>query len=184
VTISGAESFHEERKVSHPLFTMLAMDTASVEQAIELLEKANAQLDPELLPAPLARRLLAGYARAGKLAAYGVTALARKLDDASQLARLTGSSVGHAHEVVSTGKALGDSRELKDALCRGELSIEQAAAIASAEGSSPGAATELLAVAREQPFHVLRERGRKVRLEAEQHRDLASRQRAARSARS
>jgi hypothetical protein len=151
----------EERKVSHPFFTMLTVDTVLVEQAIELLEKANAQLDPELLPAPLARRLLAGYARAGKLAAYGVTALSGKLDDASQLARLTGSSLGHAQEVVSTSKALSDSRELKDALCRGEVSLEQAAAIASAEGSSPGAATELLAVAREEPFHVLREKARR-----------------------
>ncbi|MDP9235680.1 MAG: HNH endonuclease, partial [Actinomycetota bacterium] len=80
--------------------------------------------------------------------------------------------------------ALCDSEELKNALCRGELSIEQAAAIASAEGSSPGAATELLAVAREQPLHALREKAGKVKLEAEQHRELASRQRAARSARS
>jgi hypothetical protein len=74
------------------------VDTALVEQAIELLESANAQLDPEVMPAPLARRLMAGYARAEKLAAYGVTALSRKLDDPSQLARLTGSSVGQAHE--------------------------------------------------------------------------------------
>jgi 5-methylcytosine-specific restriction endonuclease McrA len=86
--------------------------------------------------------------------------------------------------VVSTGKALGDSKALKDALSSGELSMEQAAAIASAEGSSPGAARELLAVAREEPFHVLRETARKVKLDAEQHRELGSRQRAARSARS
>ncbi len=71
------------------------MDEAQVEQAIELLEKANADLEPELVPAPIARRLLAAYARAENLAAYGVAALARKLDDASELARITGNSGGN-----------------------------------------------------------------------------------------
>jgi hypothetical protein len=35
------------------------MDSALIDQAIELLDKANADLEPELLPAPVARRLLA-----------------------------------------------------------------------------------------------------------------------------
>jgi HNH endonuclease len=177
-------SFRKKKKCHTPSSECWVVDTALVEQAIELLEGANAQLEPEVLPAPLARRLMAGYARVEKLAAYGVTALSRKLDDASQLARLTGSTVGQAHDVVNTGKTLGESKELRDALCRGEVSFEQASAIASAERSSRGAATELLTVAREQPLHVLREKARKVKLEAEQHRGLASRQRAARCARS
>jgi hypothetical protein len=72
------------------------MDSALIDQAIELLDKANADLEPELLPAPVAHRLLASYARAEKLAGFGVAALARKVDDASHVARITGVSAGTA----------------------------------------------------------------------------------------
>jgi 5-methylcytosine-specific restriction endonuclease McrA len=58
------------------------------------------------------------------------------------------------------------------------------AEIDKAEESAPGAATELLAVAQEESFHVLREKARQTKLDAEQHQDLARRQHAARSARS
>jgi hypothetical protein len=59
----------------------------------------------------LARKLMADYARAGKLAAYGVAALARKLDT-SEIARVTGTSVGKANEVVTTGKVLEEGGAL------------------------------------------------------------------------
>ena len=170
--------------LSHPLFIIIAMSAVQVEQAVELLEKANADLEPELLPAPLARRLLAVYARAEKLAAYGVAALARKLDDASELARVTGTPLGKAKAVVATGKVLGASGALSDALQQGDISLDQAAEIASAEESSPGAAKELVPVAQKEPFHVLRDKARNTRLEAAQHQGLAERQRAVRAARS
>ena len=160
------------------------MDVSQVEEAVELLEKANTDLEPELLSAPAARRLMAAYARAGKLAAFGVAALSRKLDDAVELATITGTSVGKARAAVATGKVLGTSGELSAALKHGDVSLDQATEIASAEQSAPGVAADLAEVARRQPFHVLREKARKVRLEAEQHRDLAARQRAARCARS
>ena len=160
------------------------MEVSQVEEAVELLEKANADLEPELLSAPAARRLMAAYARAGKLAAFGVAALSRKLDDALELATITGTSVGKARAIVATGKVLGTSGELSAALEHGDVSLDQATEIASAEQSAPGVAAELAGVARTQPFHVLRDKARKVRLEAEQHRDLAARQRAARCARS
>jgi hypothetical protein len=69
------------------------MSNALIDQAIELLEKANAELQPELLPAATARRLLASYARARRLVDFGIAGLARKCDDASELARVTGTSV-------------------------------------------------------------------------------------------
>ena len=152
------------------------MEVSQVEEAVELLEKANADLEPELLSALAARRLLAAYARAGKLAAFGLATLTRKLDDASELASITGTSVGKARAVVETGKVLGASGELSAALEHGDVSLDQATEIASAEQSAPGAAAELVAVARTNPFHVLREKARKVKLEAEQHSDLAARQ--------
>ncbi|MFN2388833.1 MAG: hypothetical protein ABR575_04420, partial [Actinomycetota bacterium] len=156
----------------------------SLDEAVELLEKANANLEPELLGADHARKLLAVYARVEKLGAFGVTALARKTQDASELARVTGRSLGKARETVDTGKVLGDSPELSDVLQHGDVSLDQAAEIAKAEESCPGAAAELVPVAQGSAFHVLRDKARKVKLEAEQHKGLAARQRAARSARS
>lgn len=160
------------------------MEVTLVDEATELLEKANASLEPELLTAETARELLAAYARAERLAAYGVAALSRKLDDASTLARATGTSLGKAKAVVATGKILAGSEELSSAFKHAEISLDQATEIASAEESAPGAATELVAVAKAESFHSLRDKARKTKLEAEQRRGLADRQRAARSARS
>jgi 5-methylcytosine-specific restriction endonuclease McrA len=160
------------------------MDSALIDQAIALLDKANADLQPELLPAPVARRLLASYARVEKLAGFGVAALARKLDDASHVARITGVSAGKARAVVQTGKTMSQSDDLVTAMLHGDISLDQAAEIASAEQSAPGAAAELVRVAHKEAFHVLKNRARKTRLEAEQHRDLARRQHGARCARS
>ncbi|MDP9234682.1 MAG: HNH endonuclease, partial [Actinomycetota bacterium] len=174
-----------ERFVSHPLFIIIVvMDLSHVEQAVELLEKANAELQPELLPAAAADELLAAYARAEKLAGYGVAVLAAKRDDATRLARITGTSIGRAKAVVATGQALPASGELTSALQQGDISVDQASEIAAAEESSPGAATELLRVAKKESFHVLKDQARQVKLEAEQHHDLFTRQRAARCARS
>jgi hypothetical protein len=160
------------------------MEVAPVQEANELLEKANADLEPELLSSPAARELLEAYARAQRLAAFGVAALARKLNDASEIARVTGTSMGKSKATVATGRALTSADELNDALQQGDISLDQAAEIALAENSSPGAAKELVGVAQEEPFHVLKDKARKVKLEAEQHQDLARRQHAARCARS
>jgi hypothetical protein len=160
------------------------MEVAPVDEAIEPLEKANANLEPELLSVPEAQERLKAYVRAQRLAAFGVAALARKLDDVSELARVTGTSLGRAKETVTTGRILRNSDDLSDALRHGEISLDQAAEIAKAEESSPGAAPELLAVAQGESFNVLKEKTRKAKLEAEQHQDLARRQRGARSARS
>lgn len=137
-----------------------------IEQAIELLEKANAELQPELLPAPAAHRLLGSYTRARRLAEFGIAGLSRKID-ASEIANVTGTSMGQAKAVVSTGKVLAGSADLSTALQQGEVSLEQAGEIAAAEQSCPGAAKELVAVAKEEGFHVLREKARKRKLEAE-----------------
>ena len=159
------------------------MGKAFIDEATETLEKANAGLQPELLTAAEARRLLASYARARRLVDFGIAALSRRLDDASEVARATGTSMGTAKTVVATGKVMAASGELSTALKHGEVSLDQANEIASAEASAPGAAAELVAVAKNESFHVLKEKARRTRLEAEQHRGLAARQRAARYAR-
>ena len=170
--------------MSHPLAIITRMEVGYIDEAIELLEKANADLEPELLTAATARKLLESYARAEKLAAFGLAALARKLDDVSEMARVTGTSLGKAKAVVTTGKVMVSAGELGAALQQGHISLDQAAEIARAEESCPGAAKELVAVAATEPMHVLRDQARKTKLEAEQRHGLAQRQRAARSARS
>ncbi|MFN2388325.1 MAG: HNH endonuclease [Actinomycetota bacterium] len=153
------------------------------ELGIEMLEKANADLEPGFMTQAEIERTFELYSRAERLAAYGKTMLARRMDEA-KVARLGGTSIGKAKAVVATGNTLESSPELSQALQQGEVSLDQAVEIASAEQSSPGAAKKLLKVAETRPFHVLRDEARRVKLEAEQHRDLDARQRAARSARS
>jgi hypothetical protein len=159
------------------------MEFSLVDEAAGLLEKANASLEPELLTADAAHALLQRYARIEKLASFGRAVLARKIDDASEVARVTGTSLGKAKDAVDTGKALRDADGVADALRGGDISFDQAAEIAKAEQARPGSATELLAVAQDEAFHVLKDRARKLRLEAEQHRGLAARQHDARCAR-
>ena len=159
------------------------MQVTHIADAITSLEKANAELDPELVDAALGRELLSLYARAKKLAAFGETALARKVDDVVEVARATGTSIGKAKATVETAKTLRDADIVSDAFASGGLSFDQAAEIARAELAQPGSAHALMTAAKEQSFQVLREKSRKVVLEAEQKRGLAERQREARSAR-
>jgi hypothetical protein len=170
--------------VSQVAVTIMGMESTAIGESLTWLEKANADLESELMTADAARNQLALYARAEKMAAYGKTVLARKLDDAIEVARVTGTSVPKARATVDTAKALRDADEVRDAFQGGDISLEQATEIARAEQARPGAASELLPVATTESFQVLRERARRIVLEAEQRRGLAARQRDARSGRS
>jgi len=155
-----------------------------MDEAIKWLEKANADLTPELMTADFARDRLAKYARAEKLAAFGRTLLARKLDDAAEIARAAGTSLGKAKATVEAAAALGDAGETRDAFRKGDISLDQASEIAKAEQARPGSAAELLDLAGKESFHVLKDKARRVVSDAEQYKDLGPRQRAARSGRS
>ena len=176
--------FRKKGLLSYPSLIVTPMGFSDIKEAVTWLEKANTDLEPELLSAQAAREQLALYARAEKLTAYGTTVLARRLDDASEVARLTGVSVGRAKAVVDTGKALTEADEVRDAFKGGDVSLDQASEIARAEQARPGSSSELLAVADKEAFHVLRDKARKTVLEAEQHKDLFSHQHDARTARS
>lgn len=164
------------------------MVTRSVEQdladATALIERANAKLDACELSAAGTRSLMNAYARIQRLGGFGVAALSARVDDPSKVARATGTSLGKARDTVATGGALRSSPDLHEALQQGAVSLDQAAEIARAEEAAPGSVRGLVKVAKEEAFHVLKDEARKVKLEAEQHYDLAARQRAARKARS
>ena len=75
------------------------MTQSFVGDANVLLEKSNLDLEPDLMTAEDARALMEEYHRAPKkLAEFGETAMAQKLDDAEQLAKVTGTSIGKAKE--------------------------------------------------------------------------------------
>jgi hypothetical protein len=160
------------------------MEFSHLDDAVALLEKANAELEPELLTVAGARERLAVYARARKLIDYGITALAARINDAQSLARATGTSVGKAKNTMATSAVMGTSAPLNEALKQAAVSLDQATEIGRAEAAAPGAAEDLIAVAQKESFTVLKERARKVKLEAEQHDGLAARQHAARCGRS
>ncbi|MGH9197535.1 MAG: HNH endonuclease, partial [Acidimicrobiia bacterium] len=109
---------------------------------------------------------------------------ARKVRDEAEIAKMTGTSIAKAKETVATGQVLASSDDLSMAMQTGEISFDQAAEIAKAEGSAPGTAKELIEVAKKESFQVLRDRSGKARLDAEQHRGLAERQHESRSGRS
>lgn len=155
-----------------------------VTTAVALLERANARLRPDELSRPDSRAILDAYSKAQKLCGFGMAALAPSVDDPTVVARTTGTSVGRAREVLSTGAVLKGAPALGEALQKGKVSLDQAAEIARAEEASPGCSRELLKVARDDSFQVLKDRARKIKLEAEQHKDLATRQREARRAKS
>ena len=155
-----------------------------LDQAIELIEKANANIQPELIAHQYAHDLVDRYARIEKLGGFGITALADKVNDVTQIAKARGTSLGDAKDALATSKVMASTPDLRDALQHGDISFDQATEIAKAEESAPGAATELVQMAQQSSFHVLREQARRVKLDAEQHRNLAVRQRGARMARS
>ena len=68
------------------------MDEVIIDQAIALLEMANANLEPELLEASAARRLLSAYARVEKLGAFGVAAIDVRANSSQQSLDRTGSA--------------------------------------------------------------------------------------------
>src|SRR5919106_3197 len=152
--------------------------------ALASLEKANAELQPELLTSEATTELIACYARAEKLASFGRTVLAAKVEDPKIIAQASGTSMGVGKKTVETGAALKDVPKVGDTLARGEVSLDQAGEIAKAEQASPGSAGDLLKVAKEESFNVLRDEVCRVKLEAEQHTGLGERQKQARSARS
>ena len=164
------------------------MDTRTVQQdiadALALIERANGKLQPGELSRPEARSLIDAYGRIVKLGGFGVAALSPGLGDPSAVARVSGTSLGKAREAEAIGTTIKASPDLITAMQQGTVSLDQAAEIARSEEAAPGSARTLVKVAQDEAFNVLRDQARKVKLEAEQHRDLAGRQRDARKARS
>lgn len=163
--------------------TLSASELAEVRELRQRIDKFSAGLETDLVEASRARTLLEEFVGIGRCVDFVVAALSRKIDDAGTVARTAGTSIGQAKATIEMGYNLKAAPELGEALKSGEVSLEQASEIARAEASAPGVVDELVKVAKEQPFIILKETARRIKLEAEQHRGLGERQRAARSGR-
>jgi hypothetical protein len=157
------------------------METSRIEAAIEALEEGLRSLDPDVVDRGLAGRLLSLFSRGERACAGAAAMLALRVGDPRLVARQSGTSMGKARAIVGLSKRLVDTPDLNDAVRRGAVSLDQAAEIAKAETAAPGCAGELVEVARNEPFHVLKARARTAVLE-DRRPGLGARQHAARRA--
>ena len=141
------------------------------------LGKVVESLEPDLLHATDAARLLERFAAIEKLAAAAVTLLAPRAAAAGSwrgaersaahwLARTTGRSVGAAVGVLEAGERLNELPATAEALRAGKLSAGQVTEIASAAAVAPAAEAELVAAAATDGIASLRDRCRRVQAAA------------------
>ncbi len=142
------------------------------------LKKAVKKLEPEVLEAKTAARLVEEFAEIERVAAAGKALAARRMADsgvwrkdgarsaAAWMATKTGTSVGHAVNTLETAARLAELPATESAVRAGKLSEVQAKEIASAAAASPTAEHELLGVAEKEGVQTLRERCAQVRAAA------------------
>ena len=149
-----------------------------VSDAIEILERVVAELEPATFDGARAADLVEALARGERLCAAGKTVMARRVDDARVwrhdghrsaahwLAATTGVSVGAATATLATATALDFLPSTADAFRAGELSAQQAIEITSAATTDPDREALLLDAAQSSSLKGLRDRCREVRAAA------------------
>lgn len=135
----------------------------------EAMSHLAERFDPDLISAPVAARVVEEAASIEKMAStvkalaatrVAETELWRRQGDRSpahHLARKTGSTVGQAAQALETGRRLQALPETAAAAKRGELSVQQASAIAEAASVDPTAENRLLDNARRSSLQELKD---------------------------
>lgn len=100
---------------------------------------------------------------------------------AEWLARTSGTSAAEADRGLRTVERVAALSEVRSAFASGELSIDQAHEVATTVEACPGSEHELVGLARTSSLRVLRDEGRRLRLDAIDPEELHRRQLAARS---
>ena len=149
----------------------------AIRPAAQLLGSLRAELDrldPGQLPARDALELVEVLDRIGRVADAGKMAAALRVAESSlwsrkghrspahMLAALTGVGVGDAVRLLKTGEAVAAAPETEEALRRGEVSPQQAAAVAEVEKLSPDKGRELLAKAPDVSLPELRDEANRI----------------------
>src|SRR5438105_4627439 len=152
----------------------LDVELLSVEQCAELVDQL----------ATAGKACDAARARAAARAAAGSAHRRRGYVDAADwLADATGTSSRQARRAIDTAQEVHDCPDTDEAWRSGEISQDQAAAIAKTEAKRPGSAAELLDTARRRPLRALKERAQQLRTAGIDADELRRRQQAARQAR-
>ena len=182
-----AKNANVSRESVTPSWHHLRMEVQLLSEAADLVDRANQLVEKagRLRTAERStgaiRRVVAAYGRLVKLGSAGGATAARILGDPGTLAGATGTSITKAKEALKTAEAADQTPELGEAFRSGELSLDQATEIAKTEKVAPGSAGPLLERVRGgAPIKVLRDEGRRRRLEAQFSEGLAKRQREAR----
>ncbi len=160
----------------------------SVLDAVEILRVALEGFDPNVLSggdcatvvealARIEKRCAAARTRAALRATNcGAHAVRGFADPVDWLARQSGISTGEARTALATAERLDDSSPTGAALLAGELSLAQAAEITRTAEECPGSEDELLDLARRSGLAGLKDRARKIRLDAVDADELHRRQ--------
>jgi hypothetical protein len=156
------------------------MERRLLSEVVGRLEEANSGLLSGLRSRADSEALLQLYVRVEKLAAFGKATLAARVGDPTSLARVAGTSVGQARRAIETGKRIAGVPRLARAAQQAVVSLDQADEIARTSELAPGAVDDLLSLARNESFGVLKQKARTIRLEAQAGSDLAERQHQAR----
>lgn len=138
-----------------------------------------AGLDGATLPPADAAGLVEWFAAVERRAAAGTTIAAARVAAAGSwqgsgdrsaadwLAKQTGSSIRQARSTLQTGAQLADAPGTDAAFRAGQLSAEQAEALAAAAAVDPDAEAALLALAEQRSLQKLRDEAARVRAAAE-----------------
>src|SRR5439155_20310576 len=97
------------------------------------------------------------------------------------LALVSGTSTIEADRDLATVERVHDLVDTREALVRGELSLDQADEIAKTEQVCPGSEGDMLGAARNEPLRALKDRGRKTRAAVLDPEELHERQHKART---
>jgi len=152
-------------------------------EAVRVVRRVTAGLAADRCSRAEWERRLTVFVELEKLAGFGKASAAARVADADGLAALCGSSVGRAREVLAAGRALTASPVLAEAMADGQVSVDQASEIARTMTVAPRAVDELVEVARTGSLQTLRDRARRVRVDAEDPDDLRRRRHQARRVR-
>ncbi|CAN5704866.1 hypothetical protein BH20ACT2_BH20ACT2_26250 [soil metagenome] len=150
---------------------MFAFDPRSdiLSSLVNSFRELCTQLDPDAVPLPEAPAMWSAFDTIEKLAAGAKCRLARRVDEskawrrqghrsaADWIASQAGTSPGRARAGLETSKRLASLPGTDEAVRAGELSGEQADAVADAASAAPEAEQRLLGTAKRRPLRDLRE---------------------------
>jgi hypothetical protein len=149
-----------------------------LDQALELLLKVDAEVDPDTVAGAQASLLLERYVKLERAVAAGRLAFARRAAEcmnwraeghrsaADWFAQKTETSVGEAIATLETARRLPELPATREALCQGSLSVAQVREIVPAASADPSAEAELIEAAGYLSLKGLQNRARAVKAAA------------------